>query len=38
MRERALRHHEMVHLMVRPLDHDTHEAERLELSPAEDRC
>src|SRR5258708_8833004 len=27
----ALRHHEMMDLMMRALDHDAHEAERLEL-------
>ena len=31
MRELALGHHEMMHLMVRALHHDAHEAERLEL-------
>ena len=30
MREFALRHHEVVQLMVRALDHDTHEAKLLE--------
>ena len=31
MRELALRHHQMVKLVVRALDHDAHESQRLEL-------
>ena len=31
MRKRALCHHEVVNLMMGALDHDAHEAERIEL-------